>query len=61
MTQNDVDLVNKVIDGLNAITYYDTKADTIIYEGANEFFKGKKTAEEAAKQIQNKMNMYLGE
>lgn len=61
LTQDDVDLVNKVIDGLNAIPFYDTKANTIIYEGANEFFTGKKTAEEAAKQIQNKMNIYLGE
>ena len=61
LTQEGVDLVNKVIDGLNTITYYDIKANNIIFEGANEFFTGKKTAEEAAKQIQNKINIYLGE
>ncbi len=61
LTQEDIDLVNKVLDGLNTIPYYDIKANTIISEGANEFFTGKKTAEEAAKQIQNKMNIYLGE
>ncbi len=61
LTQADVDLVNKMIGELNTITYSDSKADKIISDGATEFFAGKKTAEEAAKLIQNKMNIYLGE
>lgn len=61
LTQADVDMVNKMIGELETITYSDSKSDKIVYEGAKEFFSGKKTAEEAAKLIQNKMNIYLGE
>ncbi len=61
LTQVDIDMVNKIIDGLNKISYIEPEAERIISEGVDEFFSGKKTAEEAAKQIQNKMNIYLGE
>jgi len=61
LTQADVDMVNKMIGGLKTISYSDTQADEIVYDGVKEFFSLKKTAEEAAKLIQNKMNIYLGE
>jgi len=61
LTQADVDLVDKMIGEFKTITYSDPQANKIVNEGAKEFFSGKKTAEEAAKQIQNKMNIYLGE
>jgi len=61
MTQADVDLVNKMMGELETIRYWESQADKIVGDGAKEFFTGKKTAEEAAKLIQNKINIYLGE
>jgi len=61
LTQADIDLVDKMMGELKTIKYSESKADKIVADGAKEFFSGKKTAEEAAKQIQNKMNIYLGE
>ena len=61
LTQADVDMVNKMIQELKTIPYADTTAGQIVDEGAKEFFSGKKTAEEAAKLIQDKVNIYLNE
>ncbi|MHB8061144.1 MAG: hypothetical protein ACYDG2_00710 [Ruminiclostridium sp.] len=61
LRQIDVDLVNKMIGELKTVPYSDTQADKIVSDEVKEFFSGKKTAEEAAKLIQNKMNIYLGE
>jgi ABC-type glycerol-3-phosphate transport system substrate-binding protein len=61
LVQADVDLVNKMIGESETIRYYDSKAGKIVSDGVNEFFSGKKTAEETAKLIQNKINIYLGE
>ncbi len=61
LTLSDVDRINKMISEIKTAAYVDNKAEKIVSEGAKEFFSGKKTAEEAAKQIQNKINIYLGE
>lgn len=61
LTLSDVDMINKMMGEIETIDYSEDKADKIVVNGADEFFTGKKTAEEAAKQIQNKINIYLGE
>ncbi len=61
VTQADIDIVNKFIGELKTIPYTDATTDQIVYEGAEEFFSGKKSAEEAAKLIQSKVDIYLGE
>lgn len=61
LTQKDVDMVNEMIGGLNTIPYSEKTISKIITEGVKDFFDGKKTAEEVAKLIQNKVNIYFGE
>lgn len=61
LTQTHVDLINKMIDQLELSPYSEPQAAKIVSDGVKEFFSGKKTAEETAKYIQNKMNIYLGE
>ncbi|MDF2989465.1 MAG: hypothetical protein K0R50_4975, partial [Eubacterium sp.] len=61
LTQADVDMMNKMIDQLQLISYSEPQAQKIVSDGVKEFFSGKKTAEETAQLIQNKMNIYLGE
>ena len=57
----DIDMINKMMGEIKAVNYSESNADKIVFDGADEFFSGKKTAEEAANQIQNKINIYLGE
>lgn len=61
LTQADIDLINKMIGELKTMAYSDSKAEKIVADGAKEFFTGKKSAQETAKMIQSKINIYLGE
>lgn len=61
LKQEGVDLANRMMGELNVIPYSEAQAGKIISEGAEEYFSGKKSAEEAAKIIQSKISIYLGE
>lgn len=61
LTQADIDCFNKIIDEAEPYKYSESQANKIIKEGVDKFFSGKKTAQEAAKDIQNKINIYLNE
>ncbi|SDY97749.1 ABC-type glycerol-3-phosphate transport system, substrate-binding protein [Proteiniborus ethanoligenes] len=59
-TEGDVERLNKIIGNLNKPSMSEP-FETIIYEEAQPFFNGEKTAEELAKQLQNKAEIYLNE
>jgi multiple sugar transport system substrate-binding protein len=61
LTQEGVNFVNKMIGELKAVPYFEPQAGKIVSDVAEEYFSGKKSAEEAAKMIQSKISIYLGE
>ncbi len=61
LNEEDVKMVDKMIDELEVLPYFEEQASQIISEGVKDFFSGKKTAEETAKLIQNKVSIYLNE
>ena len=61
LTQEGVDFVNKMIGELKSIPYSEPQASKIVSDAAEEYFSGKKSAEEVAKIIQSKISIYLGE
>lgn len=61
LTQQDIDYVDKKIAELDCVPYSDSQVDKIVSEGVKDYFSGKKTAEEVAREIQNKTYIYLGE
>lgn len=60
VTEEDVERLNKIIGNLNKPSVSDP-FEGIIYEEIQPFFNGEKTAEELAKQLQNKADIYLHE
>lgn len=61
LTQADVDQMDKLISQLKVMPYMDTQALEIVFESITGFLSGKGSAEETAKQVQNKVNIYLNE
>lgn len=61
LTEGEMDLVYKYIEGLSEYAAIDRKVWSIIQAEAERFFFGRKSAEDTAKAIQNKAGIYLGE
>ena len=61
MTQEQIDRAVNFIKGLHNMAFEDKVIMNIIYEEAESFFRGQKTAEDAAGMIQNRVQLYLDE
>ena len=61
MTQEQIDRAVDFIKGLHNMAFEDEVIMNIIYEEAESFFRGQKTAEDAAGMIQNRVQLYLDE
>lgn len=61
LNEKDVEMVNKIIEELDESPYFEQQASNIVTEAVKEYFSGKKTAEETAQVIQNKISIYLNE
>jgi hypothetical protein len=62
MTREDVDQVLEVLDNVySAGGMYDDRMMNIIYEGAESYFNGTATAQDAARVIQSRASVYIAE
>ena len=61
MTEEQFGTVKGLISGTHRIMRYDESLNEIIGDEAGAFFAGEKTAEETAKLIQNRVQLYLAE
>ena len=61
MTQEQIDRAVDFIESLHNMAFEDEVIINIIYEEAESFFHGRRTAEEAAGLIQNRVQLYLDE
>lgn len=59
--RSDIDYIDSYIAGLNAATHSDYNLGTIVRTEADKYFSGKKSARDAARTIQDKVEVYLGE
>lgn len=60
-SQEDVNQVQALIDGVSYVFRYGTVAESIIWEEMEAYFAGQKTAQEAVDMIQNRMQIYVNE
>ncbi len=61
LTGEDINYINSFIENMGSYNSNNSGVNSIIETEALPFFSGQKTAEEAAKVIQQKVNIYLGE
>ena len=61
MTQEQIDMAVDFIKGLHNMSFEDEVIMNIIYEEAESFFRGQKTAEDVVGLIQNRVQLYLDE
>lgn len=61
MTQEQIDRAVSFIEGLHNLAFEDEVIMNIIYEEAESFFQGEKSAEDVAGLIQNRVQLYLNE
>lgn len=61
MTQDQIDQAVDFIKGLHNMAFEDDVIMNIIYEEAESFFHGQRTAEDVANLIQNRVQLYLDE
>ncbi len=59
--QSDIDYIDRYIAGLNAATHSDYNLSTMVRMEADKYFSGKKSAQDVAQTIQDKVEVYLGE
>jgi ABC-type glycerol-3-phosphate transport system substrate-binding protein len=60
-TAKEVDRLETFITGINSVQETDDKIKFIVFAELAPFFSGQKSADEAAKAIQSKVNTYLNE
>jgi len=60
-TQEDVDRINDFVDSITRMHSDDRDLWRIVREGAEDFFNGRTTAQDAARVIQNRASIYLSE
>jgi len=60
-TQAEIDQVMELINNASGIASYDEALMNIIMEGAQDFFSGRSSAQDAARIIQNRANIYISE
>ena len=56
-----VDNLRNTVNNINKAVLYDSRAAKIIYEEFEQFINDRQSAEETAKNIQNKVSVYLKE
>lgn len=61
LTEKQAEQVRQVISEATRLLNYDQSINSIVTEGAAAYFAGQKTAEECAKLIQSKANIYVNE
>lgn len=61
MTQEQIDRAIEFIEGLHNPAFEDEVIMGILYEEAESFFQGQKTAEAVAELVQNRVQLYLSE
>lgn len=61
LTREDIDYINSFIERMGSYNSSNSGVNAIIRTEALPFFSGQKTAQEVAKVIQQKVNIYLGE
>lgn len=61
ITQEDVEPVQNLLANANKYARVDQKILTIVQEETGAFFEGRKTAEDTAKTIQDRVNTYINE
>jgi len=60
-TQAEIDQVMQVIESASSIASYDEALMNIIMEGAQDFFTGRSSAQDAARVVQNRASIYVSE
>jgi len=61
LTQEEIDQILALIDSAVGIVNYDMDLMNIIQEGANDFFTGRSSAQDAARVIQSRITIYVSE
>lgn len=62
VTQEEADLVERLLEGATPVTLSeDAELNNVIFEEAQSFFQGSKSADEVAGILQNRINLYLKE
>ena len=61
LTAEEVSSIKEFIKSVDRISSYNDEIENIITEDAEPFFAGQKSAEEAAKVIQSRVNIYINE
>ncbi len=61
LTKEDISYINSFIEAMGVYDAADTQAGKIVSEEAGAYFSGGRSAEETAKLIQQKVELYLGE
>ena len=61
MTEDDAVRLRELVSSIENVTIYDNNARNIIIEEAMAYLNGSKTAQEAAKQIQSRVSIYVAE
>lgn len=61
LSQSDIDYINNFITSLNTYANTDANISNIVQDETRAFFSGNKSAEETAKLIQDRVNIYLKE
>ncbi len=60
-TQQEIDMIKSLIDNAKPVCNHDDKIFMMIMEEAEAYFSGQKTAEEVAKIIQSRVEIYVSE
>jgi multiple sugar transport system substrate-binding protein len=60
-TKAEVDRLETFITGINSVDETDYKLGSLVFDELAPFFSGQKSAEDAAKSVQGKVNTYLNE
>jgi len=61
MTQAEVNQILEVIESASGVSSYDEALMAIIMEGAQDFFTGRSSAQDAARVVQNRASIYVSE
>jgi len=61
LTEEQVDQIRELLETTTKMADYDNSIIQIVTEGAAPFFEGQKSAEDVAKLIQSKVNIYVNE
>ncbi|MCL2226717.1 MAG: extracellular solute-binding protein [Oscillospiraceae bacterium] len=61
MTQDEADQLMELIDAVSGMTSVETSLMNIVNEGADDFFAGRRTAQDAARVIQSRASIFIAE